>query len=222
MWCVAKLNEEYITRMEDVIETYEKPLSYKEPVICLDEKPIQLLKNICSTSRMVKLGEPRKKDYEYIRKGTACAFCVIEPKRGKHLIEVSKTRKAADFAAVMRKISRSYPNAEKIHIVMDNLNTHRQDSLIRFLGPKRGLQLWKRFEVHYTPKHASWLNQAETQISMYARECLGSDRIATLTTLEKRSKAWEARSNVEKRKIRWGFTRDKARAKFGYSIPQIQ
>ena len=217
MWCVAQIDDEYKANMEDVLATYEKPLTYREPVVCLDEKPIQLLKNINSTSRRVRRRRPRRKDYEYKRKGTANAFCVVEPKRGRHMVKITKNRKAAQFAEVMREIGRAYPSAKTIHIVMDNLSTHTRKSLVTHLGSKRGANLWDRFQVHYTPKHGSWLNQAEIEISMFSRECLGKDRIATRTTLAKRSAAWEQRVNDERRKINWKFTRTKARIKFKYS-----
>jgi transposase len=220
MWCVPVLNEEYILRMEDILEVYERPLSYKEPVVCMDEKPIQLLKNISPTSRIPVPNRIGRKDYEYKRKGTASAFCAIEPLKGRHLVSVSKTRKSRDFALFLREIGRSYPNAKKIHLVMDNLNTHREKSLICHLGPKRGAKLWSRFEIHYTPKHASWLNQAETQISMYSRECLGKDRIASIATLKKRSTAWARSATQDRRTINWKFTRAKARKTFDYYMTQ--
>ena len=217
MWCVAEIDDEYLARMEDVLATYERPLSYKEPVVCLDEKPIQLLKNINSTSRLTRPGKPRRKDYEYKRKGTANAFGVVEPKRGRYMVKITKNRKADQFAELMREIGRAYPAATKIHVVMDNLSTHTRKALIKHLGPKRGANLWDRFEVHYTPKHGSWLNQAEIAISMFSRGCLGKDRIATRITLAKRAAAWTRRVNEERRKINWRFTRVKARSKFGYS-----
>lgn len=220
MWCVPELNDEYLARMEKVLEVYEKPLVSDEPVICMDEKPIQLLKNITPTSRIPEPGKVGIKDYEYRRKGTAVAFCAIEPKRGKHLITVTKHRKAKDFAEFLRAIGREYPKAKKIHLVMDNLNTHCLKSLTAHLGPKRGRNLWSRFEVHYTPKHASWLNQAETQISMYSRECLGRDRIASIETLKKRTSSWVCDANQRKRTINWTFTRTKARKVFEYECPQ--
>lgn len=155
MWCVATINEEYKARMEDVLEVYERPLNGDEPVVCVDEKPIQLLKNIKSTSRIPRRGKPLRKDYEYKRKGTANAFCAIEPKRGRHFVKITKNRKADQFAAMMRDIGRAYPRAKKIHLVMDNLSTHTEKSLVKGLGPKRGANLWRRFDVHYTPKHGS-------------------------------------------------------------------
>lgn len=220
MWCVPVLNDEYIERMEDILEVYERPLTYKEPVVCMDEKPIQLLKNISPTSRIPVPGHIGRKDYEYKRKGTACAFCAVEPLKGKHLVSVTKTRKSQDFAVFLHKISLAYPNAEKIHLVMDNLNTHRLKSLTTHFGMKRGAKLWARFKIHYTPKHASWLNQAETQISMYSRECLGKDRIASLATLKKRSAAWAQRATSDRRIINWKFTRAKARKTFKYDMAQ--
>lgn len=218
MWCVAKLDDEYISRMEDVLDIYEKPLNFREPVVCLDEKPIQLLKNITPTSRVPKPGKVGRKDYEYKRKGTAVAFCAVEPKRGRHFVTISKQRKARDFADFLQRLGRSYPNATKIHLVMDNLNTHCLKSLTAHLGPKRGANLWARFDVHYTPKHASWLNQAETQISMYSRECLGKDRIASIATLKKRSNAWARNATADKRTINWKFTKAKARKTFSYDM----
>jgi len=220
MWCVAKLDDEYISRMEDILDVYEKPLDFREPVVCLDEKPIQLLKNISPTSRVPKAGKIGRKDYEYKRKGTAVAFCAIEPKRGRHFVSITKTRKAKDFARFLQQIGRNYPNASKIHLVMDNLNTHKLKSLTTHLGPKRGANLWARFEVHYTPKHASWLNQAETQISMYSRECLGKDRVASIATLKKRSEAWSKKATTDKRTINWKFTKAKARKTFQYDMTQ--
>lgn len=216
MWCVPEINDEYIQRMEDVLDLYERPTSAQEPVVCLDEKPIQLLKDTASYSRRSRPGHIRKRDYEYRRKGTANAFCAVEPKRGRHFIKITKNRKAKEFAEMLRDLGRFYPNARKIHLVMDNLNTHTRKSLIKHLGPKRGDNLWNRFEVHYTPKHASWLNQAEIEINMFSRECLGKDRIGTLITLERRALAWAKSANRDQRKINWGFTTEKARKKFGY------
>ena len=162
-----------------------------EPVVCLDEKPIQLLKNVSPTSRRARCGKPRTKDYEYKRMGTANAFCAVEPKRGRHFVKITPHRKSDQFAEMLRDIGRSYPKARKIHLIMDNLSTHTRKALVTHLGPKRGAKLWDRFEVHYTPKHGSWLNQAEIEISMFSRECLGKDRIASRVTLAKRVAAWQ-------------------------------
>lgn len=216
MWCVAELDDEFIDRMEDVLDLYEKPYCVDEPVVCLDEKPIVLRKNICSTSRRARPGKTKIRDCEYSRRGTANAFCVVEPLAGNHIVKITKNRKSDQFAQMIRDIGRAYSRAKKIHLVMDNLNTHRKKSLITHLGPKRGLNLWNRLEVHYTPKHGSWLNQAEIEISMFSRECLGKDRIATILTLRKRATAWERQLNRERRKINWKFKTGDAREKFKY------
>ncbi len=216
MWCVPELSSEYIERMEDVLATYEKPLSAAEPVICLDERPIQMLKNTSSTSRLTRKNKIRRKDYEYKRRGTANAFCAVEPKRGRHFVKITRRRKSEDFARMMQDLGRAYPRAHKIHLIMDNLSTHSKTALIKTLGPRRGENLWNRFEVHFTPKHASWLDQAEIEISIFSRQCLGRDRISTRKTLALRAAAWCARMNVQKLTIDWSFTREKARKIFGY------
>jgi hypothetical protein len=218
MWCVPELDAEYIERMEDVLDTYEKPLSTAEPVICLDEKPIQMLQNSNPMSRLTRKHRVRRKDYEYRRKGTANAFCVVEPKKGRHFVKITRRRKSEDFARMMQDIGRAYPRARVIHLVMDNLSTHSKTALIKTLGPKRGENLWNRFHVHFTPKHASWLDQAEIEISMFSRQCLGRDRISTRRTLAKRAAAWCARMNALKVTIDWTFTRAKAREKFKYDV----
>lgn len=203
--------------MEDVLDVYARPVNALEPVVCLDEKSVQLLKEVKPCSRLAKPNHPRKKDYEYARRGTLNAFCVVEPRRGKHSVTISKHRKSKQFSEVMRKTARMYPKAKKIHLVMDNLSTHREAALIRTFGPVRGAKIWNRFEVHYTPKHGSWLNQAEIEISMFSRQCLGKDRIASMPTITKRAAAWVERMNAAKTKIIWTFTSEKARTKFGYN-----
>jgi hypothetical protein len=130
---------------------------------------------------------------------------------------LTKRRKKPDFAKFIKEISDSYQQAEKIELVMDNLNTHNESSLIEFYGKDLGTKIWSRFNIHHTPKHASWLNQAEIAIGIYSRQCLGKDRIGTIDELRKRSKAWSKRTNKEKIKIDWKFTKTKARKKFKYN-----
>lgn len=221
MWCLPKLNDQYIRRMEDVLALYERPLSRLEPVVCLDEKPIQLLKKINKTSRLVRRGKARHKDYEYQRKGTANAFCAVEPRAGRHFVKITRKRKGADFARMLQDLGKSYRAVRTIHLVMDNLSTHSKKSLVQTLGSKRGENLWNRFTVHFTPVHASWLDQAEIEISMFSRQCLGRDRISTRLTLSKRAEAWCSRMNAEREKIDWLFTREKFRSKFGYDSSKI-
>ena len=129
-----------------------------------------------------------------------------------------KNRRAREFAKVIRRIERLYTTAEKIHIVLDNLNTHVKKALVEYYGEKEGERIWDRFEWHYTPKHASWLNQAEIEISLYQRGCIGKERIGSIEELRERTKAWNKRVNTEKVKINWKFTTEDAREKFKYSV----
>lgn len=212
-WCVAKINAEYIERMEDVLATYERPYDPKNPVVCLDEKPVQLLSEPHQTIP-AKEGQLKRRDYEYKREGVANAFCAIEPKTGKVMVKPTRNRKAPAFARFFRALLRKYKKADRVHVVMDNLNTHKLKSLVETFGEKLGRKLWNRVAVHYTPKHGSWLNQAEIAIGIFSRQCLGKDRIESLQVLRKRIRLWKKHSG--KITINWRFTRKKAREKFHY------
>lgn len=214
-WCVPELDEEFIARMEDVLAVYERPLDPQFPLVCLDEKPIQLLEDVRPALGIVP-GEGRRVDYEYKRNGTANVFLSIEPQRGKYFTEVTAKRTAEDFAWFLAGLEKRHASSQKIVLVMDNLNTHRVESLIGCFGEEKARDLWARFEVHYTPRHGSWLNQAEIAINIYARQCLGKSRIPDLETLRKRTKAWTAIVNRKKVAINWNFTRKQAREKFDY------
>lgn len=212
MWCIPKVDEEFIRCMEDVLEIYERDYDPKEPVVCIDEKPTQLLESC----RPDISGKIIKMDYEYIRNGVVNAFCGIEPKAGKHFLLIRERKTMRDFAVFVRDIIAAYPKAKKIHLVMDNLATHKEKALIERFGNKLGRRLWKKIVPHYTPKHASWLNQAEIEISMFSRSCLGKNRVADIDTLRKNAAAWKKRMNQKKVKIDWTFSRRKARVKFKY------
>lgn len=217
MWCVPSLDDEYIERMEALLILYEKGVDPLRPVVCLDERPVQLL-DAYRSGRPMRPGRIAMKDYEYVRCGTANVFCAVEPKAGKHFIKATPNRKGPAFAEMMRDISRQYPRAKKIRMVLDNLNTHTAKSLVDRFGKRSGMNLWRRFRVYYTPKHGSWLNQAEIEISLLSRQCLGKNRVKSLDDLIARCVAWAAGANKDRVRINWGFTRKKARAKFGYSI----
>jgi hypothetical protein len=216
MWCVADLDPEYIARMEDVLALYEKPYDAREPVVCLDEKPVALHADV-RPSRPARPGHLAKRDNEYLRCGTANIFGVVEPKAGRHLTRATPNRTAGQFALVIRDLVAAYPGTRTIHLVMDNLNIHCCKSLTDHLGRRSGRALWRRLTVHHTPKHGSWLNQAEIELSLVARQCLGTRRISELPRLRTETRAWNRRANRRKTRIRWTFTRKKARAKFGYS-----
>ena len=217
MWCVAELNEEYIARMEEVLAVYEKPLCEREPVVCMDEKPVVLHQDTRSPVPM-KPGRAARRDYEYRRCGTANVFCGIEPKAGRHFTKATATRCSAEFADYLLEIATSYPEADTIHLVLDNLSSHTRRALVERFGEKAGGWLWKRFTVHYTPKHGSWLNQAEMEVSFLSRQCLGQRRIGNLASLRQQTRAWNRRMNRDRVTIHWKFTRKQARYKLGYTI----
>jgi len=215
MWCIGKLNDEYIERMEDVLDVYERPYNKECPVVCVDEKPVALIGD--SRKRLLsRPGDVLTKDYEYKRNGSVNVFCAVEPKVGKYINTVTEKRCGIDFAKFLHSLARKYNAAKKIVLVMDNLSTHREKSLINYYGEAEGRKLWNRFEIHYTPKHASWLNQAEIAIGMYSRQCLGDGRIGDIENLKTETQAWNKRANKKKLKIQWRFTKEKAKKSFLY------
>jgi DDE superfamily endonuclease len=215
MWCVAELNEDYIAKMEDVLEVYERPYDSAQPVVCLDEKPVMLHADLRPASPAVP-GREARRDNEYERRGTANVFFAVEPKAGRHFTFATPNRSAFQFAQVAFRLAVQYPEAETIHLVMDNLNIHTRKSLTDLYGEEFGAEIWDRFTVHYTPTHGSWLNQAEIEIGIFSRQCLGSRRIQDLNTLRRQARAWNRRMNRARIKINWRFTRKAARRKFKY------
>jgi len=215
MWCVSDLDTEFIERMEDVLEIYERPQDPTEPVVCLDERPVKLHGEKRMGTR-ARPGRPARYDYEYVRNGTANVFCAVEARAGKHITKVTANRGGPETAKMFADISRRYPKAKTIHLVMDNLSTHFASSVVDHYGERKGRALWKRFTVHYTPKHGSWLNQAEIEIGVLNRQCLGRRRIATIDELANEVRLWNIHANKEQLKINWRFTRKKARKRFGY------
>ena len=179
MWCVADLDEDYVDDMENVLEEYEQPYNPNEPVVCLDEKPISLHADVRPASPAVP-GREARRDNEYERCGTANVFCVVEPKAGRHFTFATPDRSGFEFAQVLVNLALEYPQAKTIHLVMDNLNIHHRKPLIDVFGAEMATEVWNRFTVHYTPKHGSWLNQAEIEIGIFARQCLGKRRIPNL------------------------------------------
>ena len=212
---MAELDAEYIARMEDVLALYEKPFDATEPVVCLDETPVTLHAEV-RPPRPARPGHVAKRDTEYERRGTANIFGVVEPKAGRHFTCATPTRSGRQFARLVRRVVRAYPRARTLHLVLDNLNTHGRKALTDHLGVREGRRLWRRLTVHYTPKHGSWLNQAEIELSLVARQCLGTRRIPELRPLRSEVRAWTSRANRRKTCIRWTFTRKDARTKFRY------
>jgi len=221
MWVVADLDDDYIIHMEDVLEVYEWPYDPEEPVVCLDEKPITLHADVRPPSPAVP-GREARRDNEYKRCGTANVFCAVEPKAGRHFTFPTPDRSGFEFARVAVSLALAYPDAKTIHLVMDNLNIHRRKALADAFGEEIAAQVWDRFTVHYTPTHGSWLNQAEIEIGIFSRQCLGKRRIASLEALRIETKAWNRRMNRDRVKIQWRFDRKAARRKFGYKCTHFK
>ena len=219
MWCVAELDRNYIERMEDVLAVYEKPYQTAEPVICLDEKPVSLHADV-RPPRPARPGKLARPDNEYKRCGTANVFGAVEPKAGRHFTTATPNRCAAQFAHMVNHIVDQYPAARTIHLIMDNLNIHCGKSLVDSFGQQKGGDLWDRLTVHYTPKHGSWLNQAEIELSLYSRQCLGKRRIPDLGALQRETRVWNRKTDRKRTKINWQFTRKKARKAFHYNKPR--
>lgn len=211
-WCIPKLTAEFRERMEDVLDQYEKPYEPKEPVIGLDEQPYQLLDDVRTAPR-AKPGKVAKQDYEYRRCGTCSVFVAVEPKGAKRFVQAPRHRRRADFARFVRDLLKRYPKARRIHLVLDNLNTHNAKSLTETFGESKAKQLLKRIEWHHTPKHASWLNMAEIEISVLTKQCLGR-RLATIEDVRRQTATWSRDRNRSKATICWTFNRKDARRVF--------
>ena len=217
MWCIPELDDEYINKMEDVLKVYERPYNQEKPVICLDEKPVPIIGNTRDKIPATP-GTIAKKDYEYTRNGSINVFCAVEPLEGKYINKVTDNRKGPEFAKIINDISKQYKTVDKIVLVMDNLSTHTQKSLTDYYGEDKGKKIWNRFEVHYTPKHGSWLNQAEIAIGIYSRQCLGDGRVENIENLKKMTTYWNKAINKKGTTIQWKFNRKKAREKFNYEM----
>jgi hypothetical protein len=221
MWVVADLDEDYIAKMEDVLEVYERPYDQQEPVVCLDEKPITLHADVRPAS-LAAPGREARRDNEYERRGTANVFCAVEPKAGRHFPFPTPDRSGFEFARVAVDLALAYPEAKTIHLIVDNLNIHRRKALADVFGEEMATQVWDRFTVHYTPTHGSWLNQAEIEIGLFSRQCLGKRRIPSLKILKAQARAWNRRANRDRIKINWKFDRRTARRKFGYKCQHFK
>jgi hypothetical protein len=209
MWCIGKLTAEYRQRMYDLLELYAKPYSENEPVVCVDEKSKQLLQHT-RIPIAARPGAPFKEDYEYRRVGTRNIFLAVEPKGGHRQAVVTPRRAKADFVRFIGQlVEKVYAGAQRIHLVMDNLNTHFRSGFVEVLGAERAEQMLERVEFHYTPKHASWLNMAEIEIGIMDRQCTGG-RLASEAVLKSELSAWKRRRNKGKAQIEWKFTRQDA------------
>jgi hypothetical protein len=214
MWCIGELNAEYRQRMEHLLDLYALPLRAREPVVCVDEKSLQLRAHSRAPLPM-RPGAPAKDDYEYVRRGTCNVFVAVEPKAGRRQVAVTARRGKTDFVGFIGELLAGvYAKARRVHLVLDNLNTHFRKSFEDVLGQTAAATLLRRVQFHYTPKHASWLNMAEIEIGILDRQCLDrhwSDREA----LRREVDAWQRDRNAAKKTIEWTFTRQDAERKLG-------
>jgi hypothetical protein len=206
--------------MEDVLEVYKRPYDPKRPVVCLDETSKQLVGEV-ATPVPPAPGHVTQYDYEYVRRGVANLFMIFEPLAGQRDVEVTARRTKKDWAECVRKISDEiYPDAEVIVLVEDNLNTHSPASLYEAFEPAEAKRIADRLELHYTPKHGSWLDMAEIELSILGRQCL-SRRIDTVEELRRETKAWEASRNAAGTTVDWQFTTENARIRLKRLYPSL-
>ena len=206
--------------MEDILDVYELPCNSLRPVVCMDEKPYQLLGE-ARDSWAMRPGDNRKIDSEYIRNGTCSIFAFIEPLGGRHHVSVKEHRRAVDWAQEIKYLADEvYPDAEKIVLVMDNLNTHKPASLYKKYPPEEARRIIRKLEIHYTPKHGSWLNIAEIELNVMTRQCL-SRRIESMNALRRELSAWEQERNGNQATVNWQFRTKDARIKLVSLYPEL-
>ena len=207
--------------MEDVLEIYKLRYDAQRPVICMDEMPKQLLAEK-NEPLPCQAGTPARQDYEYKRNGVADLFMIFEPLQGKRFVQVTQKRRKVEWATVMKKVADElYPHVEKIIVVLDNLNTHTPSAFYETFAPEEARRLAERFEFHFTPKHGSWLNMAEIELSALTRQCLDR-RLPDIPTLTQEVQAWQQQRNDEVVKVLWQFQTKDARTKLKHLYPQIQ
>jgi transposase len=216
-----KANAGFVAAMEDVLAVYARPYDPKRPKVCFDEGGKQLIGEV-RPPLPVRPGQPQREDYEYERNGTANLFMVFEPLAGTRRVEVTERRTNQDFARIIRRlVDEWYPEAEKIVLVLDNLSTHSPAALYEAFEPAEARRLVEKLEWHYTPKHGSWLNVAEMELSVLARQCLDR-RIPDLEALRREVAAWEQKRNAAVVKVDWQFTTADARVKLKRLYPSIE
>ena len=216
-----KESGEFVAHMEDILDVYQRPYDPKRPVVCMDEQPKQLTKE---TRQPLPAGpgQPKRVDYEYERNGTANIFMITEPLGGRRQVNIHEQRTSKDWAyEIWHLLEVEYPEADKVLLVCDNLNTHTPGSLYETFPAEEAHRLAKRLEIHYTPKHGSWLNIAEIELSALSRQCLDR-RIPDVATLHREVKSWEKRRNDQQKGVDWQFTTQDARIKLKRLYPVFQ
>ena len=216
-----KANGEFVAGMENVLEVYHRPYNPKQPVVCMDEQPVQLIKE---TRRPIRSrpGQRYRYDYEYERNGTASLFLFTEALGHWRRTSIRQRRTKLDWAQEIKKLlDNDYPEADKVILICDNLNTHKAGSLYEAFPPEQASRYLQRLEIHYTPVHGSWLNIAECELSAMTRQCM-KPRVGNITTLKQRTNAWTQNRNNKQTGIDWRFTTDNARIKLKRLYPKIQ
>jgi hypothetical protein len=219
-WCIGTITAEYLARMEDVLHLYSLSYDVKRPVVCFDELPVQLIDDLIAELPM-KEGKPARFDYEYEREGTACLLVAFEPLTGQRLVVTSHQRTKADYCRFQQRAAEAWPQAEKIVLVQDNLNTHNASSFYENLPPAEAFALAQRFEFHYTPKKGSWLNIAELELSAIARICLAR-RIGAMEELDREIQALVKERNAVQIKVDWQFSIAQAREKLSRHYEKLK
>jgi len=219
MWCIPQIDGTYVARMEDVLDLYAEKPDPKQPVVCFDESPMQLIGEARPPIPAAP-GQPERYDYEYRRNGTANLFVFVDAHRSWRKVKVTERRTAIDFAHCMRDlVDRHYPDADRIRVVLDNLASHSPGALYNAFPAQDAHRILRRLEFHHTPKHASWLNMVEIEIGVLRTQCVDR-RIPDRATLEREVAAWERQRNQSGAKIKWMFTTERARAKLARAYPQ--
>jgi hypothetical protein len=223
MWCIpAKQNAAFVACMEDVLEVYSRPYDPMRPVVCMDEQSIELHKDSRKTIPLSEENHVEKVDHEYVRNGTCCAFMFNEPLGGWRRVSIREKRRKNEWAEEIKKlVDEDYPDADIIVLVCDNLNTHNISSLYEAFEPEEARRIWERIELHHTPKHGSWLDMAEIELSAYTKECLNR-RIGTIEEVKKQSEAWYVDRNERQKGIDWQFSIGDARMKLKHLYPIIK
>jgi transposase len=215
-------NSEFVAAMENVLETYAEPYDSKFPVLCMDEQPVQLLKETRLPIAATK-HHPRRVDYEYQRAGTASIFMVAEPLSGWRAVRVREQRTKVDWAIEMQELLRTrYAKAKKVILVCDNLNTHTMGAFYEAFPPEQARGLVRQLDFRYTPKHGSWLNVAENELSSLTRQCLRKRRLGDIQLLRQETAAWERFNNDRQRGVDWQFKIAEARTKLRSLYPKIK
>lgn len=215
MWCIPTVSSEFVWHMEDVLDMYAQPYDPRYPMVCFDERPFQMLGDVMDPLP-ARPGQPRRYDYEYRREGTCNLFITFQPLAGWRHVKVTPRRKKADFAHCLKElVDVHFPQAERVRVVLDNLNIHTFGALYEVFEPQEARRIARKLEFHFTPKHGSWLNMAEIEISILSRQCL-KRRVPDIPTLQREVNAWAEDRNTNHATVNWRFSLTDARTKLNW------